>query len=324
MKYSGIDDDEYPVILVENEVAWCGFRDNVNQTRFIRKYDILLMTLKGTQVNIDPLAAEYLSEITVTRSKLAKLWPRDSSVLLSKTLVDLRLDRNDLESLPSHLSLLTNLRILKLDHNKLRGLPASFGVFKKMVKINLSNNLAMKRIPDCVFKMTSLTLLRVEEIGLEYIPAKIRLLPLLEHVQMGRNLLWEIPIEFTALENLTNVCLVGNPITNQDVLNSLLCNKLGITINRLTLPKPCKINDLVFPINFILTRGISWNSENGRMQFSEYQRVTLFMDWHGQRVAKISKKRRISASTLSSVPLNSIVSSLLNLCLAYVYDHVLF
>lgn len=321
MKYSGIN-DEYPVVLMENEVAWCGFRDDVNQTRFIRKYDILLMTLKKTQIIIDPTAALYLSEITVTRSKLAKLWPRASSVLLSKTLVDLRLDRNDLESLPSHLSLLTNLRILKLDQNKLRGLPASFGQLKKMTKINLSGNLAMKRIPDCVFKMTSLTLLRVEEIGLEYIPAKIRLLPLLEHVQLGRNLLWEIPIEFADLENLTYVSLVGNPITNQDVLNSLLCNKLSITINRLILPKPCEINDLVFPINSILTRGISWNSTNGRIHFTDFQHITLLMDWRGQRVAQISKKRRIYDSTRAS--LNIILPSLFDLCLAYVYDHVLF
>ena len=307
-------DEEDEVVLVKNEVAWCGYRDNLLKDRYVRKYSILLFTLKGNRIIVDPVAATYLSEITVYKCKLGQLWPRETSLLLSKNLVYLSLDRNNLESLPNHLSLLRNLKILKLNNNKLKTLPVSFGNFKKLKHIDLSGNFGMKKIPNCVFKMTSLTSLGVQEIGLEYIPAKISLLPLLEFLYLSGNSISSIPSEISEFGNLIYITLDGNPLKNQDVLNCLEYNTI---MKRIVLPTPCPITVLIFPVNSIIDRAVRLHQRTGRLQFTPFQSVRVFWE-RGQRVAQLSKRRRLDNIEHSS--LNMMFPTLLNLCLAYIYD----
>ena len=76
---------------------------------------------------------------------------------------------NELASLPSTLTSLTNLQLLKLDHNQLKGLPVDLGSLVHLEEFDASHNL-LSNLPPSLGDMKALQTLVITHNRLENIP----------------------------------------------------------------------------------------------------------------------------------------------------------
>jgi Leucine-rich repeat (LRR) protein len=132
----------------------------------------------------------------------------------------LKLNHNDLGSLPDNLGKLVQLHQLELQNNKLSTLPSTFCLLEKLRYLNLSNNQLMSNkgaseVQITIFaslkELSSLTFLDISNnnFNLE-LPSSISSLVNLTHLNLSNNQFSSIPWQLASLSKLTTLELSKN------------------------------------------------------------------------------------------------------------------
>lgn len=121
----------------------------------------------------------------------------------------IRLDGNEIKSIPSSIGQLRQLQILRIRNNKIDFLPKEIGNLKALTQILLTNNL-ISAIPKEIGGLISLKDLRIENNQLTELPEEIGNLSNLTHLFLDNNKLSYLPIEIKNLTNLVHLSLTGN------------------------------------------------------------------------------------------------------------------
>jgi hypothetical protein len=145
-------------------------------------------------------------------------------------------DGNELSTLPPETGQLTKLQFLGLANNPMTSLPSQIGTLSNLDTIQLSGDqmglLAdISRAPNLqtlfilpagdttilppeIGMLTTLTGMKINNIGLKEIPPEFGHLTNLRTVDMSANLLTTLPLEMAQLTNLSYLNLSANPITS--------------------------------------------------------------------------------------------------------------
>jgi leucine-rich repeat protein SHOC2 len=121
----------------------------------------------------------------------------------------IRLDSNQISSIPSTLGQFRQLQILRLRNNKIESLPGEIGNLNALTQLLLSNNLITK-LPNEIGGLVSLTDLRIENNQLTELPKEIGNLPNLTHLFLDNNKLSYFPPEIKNLTKLVHLSVTGN------------------------------------------------------------------------------------------------------------------
>lgn len=113
----------------------------------------------------------------------------------------LSLARLSLETLPSEIGNLTNLRILWLEQNNLTGLPPEIGNLNNLEILWLDNN-PLIGLPTEIGNLTNLKALWLQETDLQELPTEIGNLTNLQELYLGSTAVSTLPPEIGNLTNL--------------------------------------------------------------------------------------------------------------------------
>ncbi|WP_168802016.1 leucine-rich repeat domain-containing protein [Chryseobacterium candidae] len=162
-----------------------------------------------------------MTELDLGGNNLNKL---PSNIFTLINLKRLKLDRNKFTDLPEEFELLDNLEKLDVSHNRLLYLPDKIGRssnlkdlnvsnnellflpdlsgFRKLERLDLSNNRYLMKLPEEIGNLSKLTKLNVIGTGIEDIPEDLKLLNNLERAEVGLNKLFDEPEEIDNPSNL--------------------------------------------------------------------------------------------------------------------------
>jgi hypothetical protein len=128
-------------------------------------------------------------------------------------LTALRLDGNQLTSIPPEIGQLTNLTDLSLDCNQLTSIPPEIGQLTNLTALLIHTN-QLTSIPPEIGQLTNLTALRLDGNQLTSIPPVIGQLTNLTALRLDGNQLTSIPPEIGQLTNLITLTICRNEITH--------------------------------------------------------------------------------------------------------------
>lgn len=120
-----------------------------------------------------------------------------------------RLDSNQIKSIPSSIGQCGQLQILRVRNNKIDSLPNEIGNLKTLSQLFLTNNL-IKSLPSEIGSLVALTHLRIENNQLTELPKEIGNLSNLTHLSLDNNKLSYLPIEIKNLKRLVHLSVSGN------------------------------------------------------------------------------------------------------------------
>jgi internalin A len=123
----------------------------------------------------------------------------------------LRLDRNQLTSVPSEIGQLTELRELRLDRNQLTSLPPGIGQLTNLPVLWLDGNQLIS-LPPGIGQLTNLRELQLNGNQLASIPSEISRLKHLRELHLNANRLSTVPRELALLPKETILQLADNPL----------------------------------------------------------------------------------------------------------------
>jgi hypothetical protein len=123
----------------------------------------------------------------------------------------LSLSFNQLSSLPTEITHLTNLRTLNLRNAQLNRLPTEVIQLANLRSLNLGGN-QLSNLPTEVTRLTNLRTLYLGGNQLSSLPVKMSQLQALEVLDLEANQFTNIPIEIRQLTQLKKLDLRGNPI----------------------------------------------------------------------------------------------------------------
>ncbi|KAI9301031.1 hypothetical protein BJ944DRAFT_252640 [Cunninghamella echinulata] len=159
-------------------------------------------------------------------TQLKELWLVDneysslpSSIRHATQLEHLNITGNRLRDLSAaHLEDIPQLKSLRACNNKLETLPENFGQLKQLNHLNISNN-CLTTFPMILCDMVQLTYLDISFNKITHLPEEIGSLKKLTHFfAIGIRLSGRLPVAFIELENLQQVDLRQNCITDLDEL----------------------------------------------------------------------------------------------------------
>ncbi|CAO3651275.1 unnamed protein product [Cunninghamella echinulata] len=162
-------------------------------------------------------------------TQLKELWLVDneysslpSSIRRATQLEHLNITGNRLRDLsPAHLEDIPQLKSLRACNNKLETLPENFGQLRQLSHLNISNN-CLTTFPMVLCDMVQLTYLDISFNKITHLPEEIGNLKKLTHFfAIGIRLSGRLPVAFIELENLQQVDLRQNYITDLDELCQL-------------------------------------------------------------------------------------------------------
>lgn len=145
--------------------------------------------------------------------------PTDLSLL--SNLESLDLSYNDIELLPESIGALVNLSCLNLGHNSLNALPESIGRLEKLKELDLSNN-NLNTLPESIGKLKALKELNISDNNLNILPDSIAKLKALEFLSLDNNRLADLSnrvIQFLESLGLTIndwQLNIDEPVVNQE------------------------------------------------------------------------------------------------------------
>ncbi|XP_051729050.1 leucine-rich repeat-containing protein 69 [Ctenopharyngodon idella] len=199
-------------------------------------------------------------------------------------IVVLKLNNNNLSSLPSELVCLQKLTELNLGNNVLEEIPSVLKHLCCLKKLYLYGNNISHLSSEVLEGLPNLVLLNLNHNRIKVIPAEIKKLCNLKSISVTDNYLQQIPAELGLIKSLTEINFTNNKLTQipQQLYNLLQLRKLYLARNHLTeLPegalgwKNLKILDVagnrlsVFPVGFqFLTLEELFFEGNSLVQFT--------------------------------------------------------
>lgn len=149
--------------------------------------------------------------LVASRRHLIQINPMIFQLECFMALKELRLDRNQLSSLPETIGVLVNLRQLILDNNLLEELPESIGNLKRLKRLSVEGN-KLRRIPKSIGHLQRLRELNLSENQIKSIPQSLGNLCNLELLDLERNKIRAVPIEIGLLKQLYHLKLYECPL----------------------------------------------------------------------------------------------------------------
>jgi Leucine-rich repeat (LRR) protein len=126
-------------------------------------------------------------------------------------LLSLRVDNNQLRSLPDSIGKLKHLVYLYVNNNQLRSLPDSVGKYFRYLAIN---NNQLQSLPESVGKWKNLLSLRVDNNQLRSLPDSVGKLKNLLYLHVDNNQLRSLPDSVGKLKNLLDLYAWNNSLTS--------------------------------------------------------------------------------------------------------------
>jgi len=181
-------------------------------------------------------------------------------------LTELRLDQNQLTTLPDWMTQLTNLTELSLGKNQLTALPEWLGQFTNLTTLRL-NDSRLTTVPEWLPRLTNLTWLDLGRNQLTALPEWFSQFTNLTWLGLSGNELMTLPEWFPQLTNLRSLHLGRNQLTTLPESMTRLTNldALDLGGNRLT----------ILPEWFAQLTNLRW------LHLSNYQLTTL-PEWMDQ------------------------------------------
>jgi internalin A len=124
----------------------------------------------------------------------------------------LKLDHNQLITIPESISKLQKLTVLDLSKNQLTTVPESISKLQKLISLNLSNN-KFTTVPESISKLQNLTALNLSKNQLTTVPESISKLQNLTKLYLNSNQLTTVPESISKLQNLKKLFLYQNQLT---------------------------------------------------------------------------------------------------------------
>jgi leucine-rich repeat protein SHOC2 len=147
----------------------------------------------------------------------------------------LHLASNLLTALPRNIDRLTNLKNVDCSRNSIASLPERIGNLKSLVKLSLSNN-RLRQLPDSIGDLCSLGVMDLANNLLTNLPAQIGNLDRLHYLNLANNQLTQLPDSFSNLTGLAELDLQNNPIDDLSILQQLP-NLKRVMLLRANLPR---------------------------------------------------------------------------------------
>lgn len=178
--------------------------------------------------------------------------PLNEAIYRLQSLVGLKVNKTEMDSLPEELGLLSHLQELSLQWNQLKTVPSGLGRLQNLKILDLADN------------------------QITHLPKSLGQLSPLEVLWLGENQLNEVPEFISQLSNIKMLGLSGNPIT---ALPTSL-NKLK-QLERLYLDLPLKKQPQILP-HFPRLQFLSLNLDSfdpsQLSQFPKLQELVLYQD----------------------------------------------
>ncbi|XP_031640804.1 protein lap1 isoform X2 [Contarinia nasturtii] len=172
-----------------------------------------------------------LEELYLSSNRITEL-PRQ--LFLCHGLKVLDLSDNDLSSIPTALSSLTNLGKINLARNSLNHLTDSIVACKSLTHLDLSLN-SLEKLPDAITSLFALQELYLNDTILEYLPANFGRLTSLRILELRDNNLITLPKSMNRLQHLERLDIGNNEFTElPEVIGSLTAlTELWVDGNRI-------------------------------------------------------------------------------------------
>ncbi|XP_055313142.1 protein lap1 isoform X2 [Sitodiplosis mosellana] len=188
-----------------------------------------------------------LEELYLSSNRITEL-PRQ--LFLCHGLKVLDLSDNDLSSIPTALSSLTNMRKINLARNSLIRLTDSIIACKSLTFLDLSIN-SLEKLPDAITSLFGLEELYLNDTFLEYLPANFGRLTNLRILELRDNNLITLPKSMNRLQCLKRLDIGNNEFTElPEVIGSLTAlNELWVDGNRIRRFN-CNVSNLKELVHF--------------------------------------------------------------------------
>ncbi|KAL9956290.1 hypothetical protein ACROYT_G037750 [Oculina patagonica] len=152
---------------------------------------------------------------------------------LGESLLELRLDENNLSKLPSSFSCMKNLKVLELGDNNITSLPEDVGLLSKLEIFNLSHN-KLSHLPASVGELPSLKIFDLSGNNIENLPEKFQSAEVIENIFVDKNYLKVLPSWFGSLCSIENLGIADNQLLGSPLPDSF-GNVAGKTLKSLDL-----------------------------------------------------------------------------------------
>ena len=288
----------------------------------------------GDPEAIDALARRVL-KTTIPPSEVVlgtglTLLPSTPSIWqhLSRSLVSLCLNGNNLVELPAAFDRLQALRRLRLEGNLFRALPPSVLRLSQLEELGIGCN-QLTGLPEGIENLARLVDLWLVQNEISYLPHAIGALSALRRLELSGNALHELPRSFAKLQSLRQLWLNGNSIATfpQQICALDNLEQLDLKDNQLTsLPRAVGTmpglqalllegNPLVFPPIGVVSQGpgapIEYirNHRHSDVLSSESERsaqqIAAFRDRLNSSIGAQEERRRQMAPSRRSSARNS-------------------
>lgn len=211
-----------------------------------------LEEILGKELQITTLDANFLpvvvrnGEIVQLRLRKLNLKTIPDCIQNLKYLELLEVSSNLLEELPRWIGKLKSLKRLKAVGNKITTIPETIGELKSLESLKLGYN-SIRSLPESIGNLTSLKKLYLSTNLLESLPESIGWLKSLEGLLIQKNLIKSIPYSIGNLKALKSLDLAHNPISelpnsivHLSSLENLYIEKTNIADNNNSLIKKLK------------------------------------------------------------------------------------
>ncbi|XP_072173141.1 leucine-rich repeat-containing protein 40-like [Diadema setosum] len=138
----------------------------------------------------------------------------ENLILLHKTVIDVNLSSNKIQSLPVEMQMMVNITRLDLGNNGLSDIPAEFETMTGMRELVISYN-RFTKLPSVVFSWTKLEIILANDNQVNSIDvASLKLLSHLSTLDLQNNSIGEVPPELGNVTSLRSLQLAGNCFRN--------------------------------------------------------------------------------------------------------------
>lgn len=193
----------------------------------------------GTLTNVPPDVSQFertLEKLYLSSNRIADLPPE---LFYCQGLRVLKINDNELETIPNAIGSLRQLQILDLSRNALTNVPDNIKSCKYITHLDLSLN-NLQRLPDAITNLITLQELFLNETYLEFLPANFGRLVNLKILELRSNNLITLPKSMSRLTELTRIDIGANEFTElPEVIGQLTkLQELWIDYNRIRRVPP--------------------------------------------------------------------------------------